>query len=46
MPQGQELALGLNKNGFIVFIILLVVCLPICWIPFVVDSMKAAQRNP
>ena len=43
MPQGEELALGLNKNGFIVFIILIFVCLPLCWIPFVVDSMKAAK---
>ncbi len=43
MPQGEELALGLNKNGFIVFIILLFFCLPLCWLPWVIDSMKAAK---
>ena len=43
MPQGEELALGLNKNGFVIFIILLFLCLPLCWIPFVVDSMKSEK---
>ena len=41
MPQGEEAALGLNKNGLIVFIVLLILCWPLCWIPWVVDSMKA-----
>lgn len=45
MPQGDEVLLGLNKNGLILFIILLVVCLPLCWIPFIVDSMKAANKS-
>jgi len=45
MPQGEEFALGLNKNGFVVFIILLVVCFPICWIPWVVDSLKAEKPS-
>ena len=45
MPQGEEVALGLNKNGFIVFIILIFVCLPLCWIPFVVDGMKAEKKG-
>ncbi len=40
MPQGKAVMLGLNQNGMIVFIILLLVCLPLCWIPFVVDSLK------
>ena len=40
MPQGKEVFLGLNQNGLILFIILLVVCLPLCWLPFVMDSMK------
>ena len=46
MPQGEELALGLNKNGFVIFIILIFVCLPLCWIPFVVDSLKAEKPSP
>lgn len=40
MPQGKAVFAGLNQNGLIVFIILLVVCLPLCWIPFLIDSMK------
>ncbi len=46
MPQGEEFFLGLNKNGGILFIILLVFCFPLCWIPFVVDSMKAEKLPP
>ena len=45
MPQGEDVFLGLNKNGLILFIILLIVCLPLCWIPFLVDSMKAATPS-
>jgi len=45
MPQGKEVFLGLNQNGVILFIILLLVCLPLCWIPFIVDGMKAAEKN-
>lgn len=45
MPQGKEVFLGLNQNGVILFIILLLVCLPLCWIPFIIDGMKAAEKN-
>ena len=41
MPQGQEVFLGLNQTGVIVFILLLAFCFPLCWIPFLIDSMKA-----
>jgi len=44
MAEGEEAALGLNKNGLIVFIILIFVCLPLCWLPFVIESMKAAKK--
>ncbi len=40
MPQGKEIFAGLNQNGLIVFIILLLVCLPLCWLPWVIDSLK------
>ena len=40
MPQGKAVFAGLNQNGMILFIILVLVCLPLCWIPFVMDSMK------
>lgn len=45
MPEGKEVFLGLNKNGVILGIILVIVCLPLCWIPFVIDSMKAAEKS-
>ena len=37
----EHFALGLNQGGFIFFIVLLVVCFPLAWIPFIVDSCKA-----
>jgi hypothetical protein len=43
MAEGEEVFLGLNKNGVILFIILLIVCLPLCWLPFIMDGMKAAK---
>lgn len=46
MPQGQEVFFGLNKNGVILFVILLFFCLPLCWIPFLMDGMKAAEKSP
>jgi hypothetical protein len=44
MPQGNAVFLGLNQTGLIVFIILLIVCFPLCWIPWVVDSMKGESK--
>jgi len=40
MPQGKVVFAGLNQTGMIVFIILLVLCFPLCWIPFIMDGMK------
>ncbi|TWU38246.1 LITAF-like zinc ribbon domain-containing protein [Novipirellula artificiosorum] len=45
MPQGEAVALGLNQTGLIVFIILILVCFPLCWIPFLVDSMKGNPKS-
>jgi hypothetical protein len=41
MPQGKEVLLGLNQNGVIVAIILFFVCLPLMWLPWVIDSLKS-----
>lgn len=43
MPQGKVVFIGLNQTGLIVFIILLLVCLPLCWIPFLIDSCKGVE---
>lgn len=43
MPQGEDAFAGLNKNGLILFIVLLLLCLPLCWLPWVIDSTKAAK---
>ena len=45
MPQGEEVFAGLNKNGLILFIILLILCLPLCWLPWVIDSTKAEKKS-
>lgn len=44
MAEGKEVFLGLNQNGVIAFVVLLVMCAPLCWLPFVLDSCKAARR--
>jgi hypothetical protein len=40
MPQGKIVFAGLNQTGVIVFIILLALCFPLCWLPFIMDGMK------
>lgn len=44
MAEGKEVFAGLNQKGVIVFIILLIVCLPLCWLPWVIDGLKAADK--
>jgi len=39
----REVALGLNLGGFILFIVLLFVCLPLCLLPWVLDSTNASR---
>jgi hypothetical protein len=36
----KEGALGLTTPGLIVFIILLVVCIPLCWLPWVIKDLR------
>ena len=41
MPKGRVVFGGLNQEGVIVFIILLVLTGPcLCWLPWVIDSVK------
>ena len=37
----EEFALGLTTGGFILFIVLLFVCLPLCWLPWVLNGTRA-----
>ena len=46
MPQGKEVFAGLNQTGLIAFILLIVICLPLCWLPFIIDSCKADPQIP
>jgi hypothetical protein len=39
----EAFAIGLTKNGFILFIVLLLLCWPLCWLPWVISSMKAKK---
>lgn len=39
---GPAVFLGLNQSGVIAFIVLLLVCLPLAWLPWVIKSCKAA----
>jgi hypothetical protein len=46
MPQGKAVFAGLNQTGLIVFIVLVFVDVFLCWIPWVVDSMKGEPETP
>ncbi len=35
----------MSSNGWILFIVLLMLCFPLCWIPFVMDDMKEEKRR-
>lgn len=42
-PNGVEnknVFLGLNQTGTIAFILLLFICFPVCWLPFLISSCK------
>ena len=34
----------MSAGGWAMFIILLLFCFPLCWIPFVVDAFKESRR--
>ncbi|MGE0610325.1 MAG: hypothetical protein AB7O62_24770 [Pirellulales bacterium] len=41
-PSNKAIFAGLNQTGLIAFIILLLVCLPLCWLPWVIKSCKGS----
>ncbi len=41
MPQGKAVFLGLNQVGATFFVVLLILFMPLCWLPLLIDSMKA-----
>jgi hypothetical protein len=45
MPQGKAIFAGLNQTGLISFILLLLLCFPLCWLPFVLDSCKGVPES-
>lgn len=38
--EAQIISSGLNNSGLILFIVLILFCIPLCWLPFVIDSCK------
>ena len=34
----------MSSNGWIVFVILLCFCLPLCWLPFFIDALQEEVR--
>jgi hypothetical protein len=40
MSQNAPVLFGLNSKGRMVFILLVLFAFPLCWIPFVMSSMK------
>lgn len=35
----------LSSGGWVLFVVLLLFCLPLCWLPFVIDGCKETVRN-
>jgi len=42
--QHEDKYIGLNQRGFILFIVLFFICMPICWLPWVFDSCKIKKK--
>lgn len=46
MPQGKVVIAGLNQTGVLVGIILFLLTGPcLCWLPWVIDSMKGDPNH-
>jgi len=35
---------SLSGNGWVVFVLLLLLCFPLCWLPFVIDNLNETYR--
>ena len=35
----------INTQGWILFVVLLLLCFPVCWIPFVIDTFKENKKK-
>ena len=35
----------MSETGWVIFVLLVIFCLPLCWIPFVVDGTKEEIRK-
>jgi hypothetical protein len=35
----------MTETGWVIFVLLVIFCLPLCWIPFVVDGTKEEIRK-
>ena len=46
MARGRAVLLGLNEDGLVVLVVLLVLCLPLFWLVLLVDSLKGAPTEP
>ncbi|HOV27974.1 MAG TPA: LITAF-like zinc ribbon domain-containing protein [Pseudobacteroides sp.] len=33
-----------SAGGWVMFIVLLLFCIPLCWLPFVIDAFKEEER--
>ena len=40
MDRNEEVFLGLNQNGVILFAVLLFFCFPLAWLPWIIGSCK------
>ncbi len=38
---GKAVMMGLNQTGVIIFFVLLLLCFPLCWLPFILPACKA-----
>ncbi len=46
MARGRAVLLGLNEDGLVVLVVLLVLCLPLFWVVWLIDALKGAPTEP
>ncbi len=45
MSDDEEVILGLNWKGVLLFVPLAFLCVPICWLPFLFDTFRAKEQS-